>query len=74
MTKMYAVFISSECDDNYYPDYDYLYCICSTKEKADRVVELLYERNKNADPVMFSDARAVEYVLDDVEELDNDQT
>jgi len=70
--NVYAVIISCECDDSYYPDYDNLYCVCSTKEKADRVAEALEKENKGADSYMFNGARVVEYVLDDAEELEND--
>ena len=71
MEKVYAVMFSCECDDSYYPDYENVYCVCSTKEKADRVAEALCKRNKGVDPCMFNDAWVVEYVLDDVEELED---
>lgn len=72
MEKVYAVIVSYACDDDYYPDYAYVYCICSSKEKADRMVKILYEKNKDADPTVFIEAHVVEYVLDDMEELEND--
>ena len=61
---VYVVIVSCECDDSYYPDYDHIHCICSTKEKAEEIVDKLFEKNKNEDPYFFADARVEEYVLD----------
>jgi len=61
--KVYVVIVSCECDDSYYPDYDHIHCICSTKEKAKKVADELIEKNKNEDPFYFTNARVEEYVL-----------
>lgn len=61
---VYVVIVSSECDDSYYPDYDHIHCICSTKEKAEEVVDKLIKENKNEDPYYFAGACVEEYVLD----------
>lgn len=61
---VYVVIVSCECDDSYYPDYDHIHCVCSTKEKAEEVVHKLFEENKNEDPYYFTNARVEEYVLD----------
>ena len=61
---VYVVIVSCECDDNYYPDYDHIHCICSTKEKAKEVADKLIEKNKNEDSYYFTGARVEEYVLD----------
>lgn len=70
---VYLVMVSSECDDNYYPDYDYVYCVCSTKEKAEEIVDKLFTKYNGTDPYEFSDARIIKYGLDEIpEELNND--
>lgn len=61
---VYVVIVSCECDDSYYPDYDHIHCVCSTKEKAEEVVRKLFEENENEDPYYFTNARVQEYVLD----------
>lgn len=61
---VYVVVVSCECDDSYYPDYDHIHCVCSTKEKAEEVVHKLFEENENEDPYYFTNARVEEYVLD----------
>ena len=63
---VYLVIVSSECDDNYYSDYDTVYCVCSTKEKADGIVDKLFEKYEDVDPCEFKDARVVEYGLDEI--------
>lgn len=62
---VYLVIVSTECDDSYYPDYDDVYCVCSTKEKAEKIVDKLFAEYKSA--------RVVEYRLDEIpEELNDD--
>ena len=61
---IYAVAIHRECDDSWYPDYTDIYCLCSTKEKAEEQVKSLEEEHKDSDPQGFAGAEIVEYVLD----------
>jgi hypothetical protein len=67
---VYLVIKSVACDDDYYPDYDRVYCVCSTKEKAEEIVGKLLEKYKDSDPWVFTDARVVEYGLDAIPDLD----
>lgn len=71
--SVYLVITSAECDDSYYPDYDYVCCVCSTREKAQEIVDKLLEKYKDSDPYEFTGARVVEYGIDEIpEDLDND--
>lgn len=63
---IYAVVIHRECDDSWYPDYTDIYCLCSTKEKAEEQVKRLEEEHKDSDLRDFASAEIVEYVLDAV--------
>ena len=60
---VYLVITSAECDD--------VYCVCSTKEKAEEIVDKLFKKHKDSDPYEFTAARVVEYGIDEIpEELD----
>lgn len=70
---VYLVIRSVACGDDYYPDYDHIYCVCSTREKAQEIVDKLLKKYKDSDPWEFTDARVVEYGIDEIpEDLDND--
>ena len=70
---VYLVIKTVECDDDYYPDYNDVYCVCSTKEKAEEIVGKLLEKYKGHHPSVFRDARVAEYDIDEIpEELDDD--
>lgn len=60
---IYVVVVHYSCDDSWYSDYGDIYCLCSTKEKAEEQVKRLEEEGKDSD---FADAEIVEYVLDAV--------
>jgi len=65
---VYLVIKSAECDDSYYPDYDSVYCVCSKKEKAEEIVNKLFEKYKDSDPYTFNGAHVAEYVIDAIPE------
>ena len=70
---VYLVIQSVACGDSHYPDYVYVYCVCSTREKAQEIVSKLLEKYKDSDPWEFTDARVVEYCIDEIpEELNDD--
>lgn len=54
---VYLVIISIECNDNYYPDYDEVLGVYSTKEKAEEIKGKLLAKKYNA--------RVDEYSLDE---------
>ena len=70
---VYLVIKTAECDDDYYPDYEDVYCVCSTREKAEGIVRKLFKKYKDNSRWVFKDARVVEYGIDEIpEDLDND--
>jgi len=52
---------------------DYVYCVCSTKEKAEEIVHKLFSKYNDTDPREFTYVQAVECRLDEIpEELNDD--